>query len=120
MQPGKHEVLTTGDSFQRLLQLKIDDGGDAPEGDWICFCCTKRNGPEIDHCCVCARPKSYVSKREILPLHGVGGHFFRKSQLKTLFRDEGDIIETDDKQVQFVVVICFSCQIHFDPFIVPS
>jgi hypothetical protein len=95
-------ALVKSKSAKRLLQAKIADGGEAPEGDWVCFCCTKRNAVGTEKCCVCGRSDAYICKREILPLHGAGGQYFRKSQIKSLFRDEGDIVETDDRQVSDV------------------
>lgn len=94
-----HGTLEKRVSSKRLLQSQIDDGAaSATEETWVCFCCSKKNGADSDVCCVCGRGKAYVARREILPLHGAGGTFFRKSQIRTLFEDEADLIETDDKQ----------------------
>lgn len=86
-------------SSRRLLKAQVKDGSaEEPEIDWVCFCCTKKNSVAVDLCCVCGRSKTYVAKREILPLHGAGGLHFRKSQIRTIIRDDADLVETDDKQ----------------------
>jgi hypothetical protein len=87
---------------------------------WTCFCCTKRNIPSADKCCVCGRGKDYIIKRgtlietflfvnmgphrgichlsDPLPLHGEGAAYYRKEQLKSLYPSPLDVEETDDQQ----------------------
>lgn len=70
-----------------------------PPPDWMCFCCSKRNKGDLSTCCVCGRPRGYIIRREVLPLHGDAGLYYRKEQVAALYdegREDGDIGETDE------------------------